>query len=160
MFIILKDNTAYDVMDRLGITHNLTKVDIYNFYKVLGILTLGRNICAHNERFYCFKHSYTIDDAFMEFGKFLPHYTDPNNNRTLKSYQKLKRINAISGIYSLIFSLLIFFTDVEREKFVKKIDSELEKLSKKLNTISIDDVKKDMGINFDMLKNIKEIPSN
>lgn len=160
LFIILKDNTAYDVMNRLGITHNLTKVDIYNFYKVLGILTLGRNICAHNERFYCFKHSYTIDDAFMEFGKFLPHYTDPNNNRTLKSYQKLKRINAISGIYSLIFSLLIFFTDVEREKFVKKINSELEKLSKKLNTISIDDVKKDMGINFDMLKNIKEIPSN
>ena len=160
LFIILKENTAYSVMDRLGISHSNTKVDIYNFYKILGILTLGRNICAHNERFYCFKHSYTIDDKFMEFGKALPHYTDPNNNTTLKPYQKMKKTKAISGIYSLIFSLLIFFATEERQKFVKKLNLELDRLSKKLNTISIDDVKKDMGINFDMLKNVEEIPNN
>lgn len=45
-------------------------------------------------------------------------------------------------------------------KFVKKLNLELDRLSKKLNTISIDDVKKDMGINFDMLKNVEEIPNN
>ena len=72
----------------------------------------------------------------------------------------MKKTKAISGIYSLIFSLLIFFAKEERQKFVKKLNLELDRLSKKLNTISIDDVKKDMGINFDMLKNVEEIPNN
>ncbi len=88
--MILNEEVAFKALDKLGIKHNSSEIDIKNMYVILGILSLYRNICAHNERFICTPHSYRIDDYFMNYGKSIPHYKDPSNrSASLKSYQKI-----------------------------------------------------------------------
>ncbi|WP_371814657.1 Abi family protein [Jeotgalicoccus sp. WY2] len=90
LFVILNEEVAFKALDKLGIKHNSSEIDIKNMYVILGILSLYRNICAHNERFICTPHSYRIDDYFMNYGKSIPHYKDPSNrSASLKSYQKI-----------------------------------------------------------------------
>lgn len=102
--MILKDDVAFRAMDILGISHNNNEIDIYNMYRVLGILTLYRNICAHNDRFICTSHGINIDDYFMDFGKSLPFYRDPNNrNSKLKKYQRKGRKNVDTDCFHWYF---------------------------------------------------------
>lgn len=160
LFIILQDEVAFKVLDRLGIKNDRTDYDIYNFYRVLGILTLFRNICAHNERFICTKHNIIIDDYFLNYGKALPHYKDPSNSSSsLKHNQRERRKRACDKLFPLIFSISIFYSKERRDKFITKIEKETNKLSKQLKTIKIDNVRIDIGLDFD-LKCIDNLENN
>ena len=102
--MILKDDVAFRAMDILGISHNNNEIDIYNMYRVLGILTLYRNICAHNDRFICTSHGINIDDYFMDFGKSLPFYRDPNNrNSKLKNIKEKEEKNVDTDCFHWYF---------------------------------------------------------
>lgn len=161
LFVILSDEVAFKTLDKLGIKHNNSEIDIYNMYVILGILSLYRNICAHNERFICTPHSYKIDDYFMNYGRSVPYHKDPNNNSaSLKSYQKDKRKDINKKLYPLIFGIMIFYNQERKEKFIIQIERELSSLGKKLKTIDIAKVKKDIGINFDLLEAIDKIQKN
>ncbi|UTB86041.1 Abi family protein [Staphylococcus carnosus] len=161
LFVILTDEVAFRAMDILGISHNKEEIDIYNMYKVLGILTLYRNICAHNDRFICTSHGIQIDDYFMGFGESLPFYKDPNNRKSkLKKYQKNARRKCTSGMFSLVFCIAIFLNNPDRVKFIKKIKKEEDKISNRIKTISIDIVKKDIGLKLDLEKQINFIWGN
>lgn len=161
LFIILTDDVAYKALDKLGINHSHNELDIYNMHKILGILTLFRNICAHNERFICENHSFQIDDYFLDFGKSLPHYKDANNSSaSLKHNQRERRKRSKNHLFPLIYSICIFYDNERREKFVRKIDRELNNLNKKLKSINIDAVKIDMGLDFDIFKAVSKIENN
>ncbi|MBA8759844.1 Abi family protein [Staphylococcus schleiferi subsp. coagulans] len=161
LFIILKDSVAFRAMDILGITHQNKEEDLYNMYKVLGILTLYRNICAHNERFICTSHGKNIDDYFMDFGKSLPYYKDPkNHNAKLKKYQIKARRKCKHGMFSLVFSISIFLDNKERKDFVKRIKKEDNKINNRIKTIEIDILKKDIGLKLDVQKHVSLIKDN
>ena len=161
LFVILKDDVAFRAMDILGISHNNNEIDIYNMYRVLGILTLYRNICAHNDRFICTSHGINIDDYFMDFGKALPFYRDPNNrNSKLKKYQRKGRKKCRYGLFSLVFCISIFLNDSTRKEFVNKIEKENGKINNRINTINIDVIKKDIGLKLELSKHVDLIKYN
>ncbi|MFU0761646.1 Abi family protein [Staphylococcus pasteuri] len=161
LFIILTDDVAFRAMDIIGISHSNQEIDIYNMYRVLGILTLYRNICAHNDRFICTSHGIDIDDYFMNFGKALPYYRDPNNrNSKLKKHQRKGRKKCRHGLFSLVFCISIFLHDSVRKEFVNKIQKENNKLDNRIHTIDIDIVKKDIGLKLDLLNHISFIKTN
>lgn len=161
LFVILTDEVAFRTMDILGISHSNKEIDIYNMYKVLGILTLYRNICAHNDRFICTSHGIQIDDYFMGFGKSLPFYKDPNNRKSkLKNYQKKVRRRCTHGMFSLVFCISVFLNDTNRKDFIKKIKKEESKINNRIQTINVDVVKKDIGLKLDLEKHVNLIWDN
>lgn len=161
LFIILKEDVAFSAMDKLGISHNNQEVDIYNMYRCLGVISLYRNICAHNDRFVCTSHSYKIDDDFMNYGKALVNYKEKKyHNTKLRHNQREARKYAHGRIFPLIFSIMIFLENDERDKMIKKINKEFDKLSNKLNTIDVKKVKTDIGLNIDIQKQISFIPQS
>ena len=161
LFIILTDNVAFLAMDKLGIVHNNDEIDIYNMYRCLGVISLFRNICSHNDRFICTIHSFKIDDYFMNYGKALVNYKEKKNHNTkLKHNQRETRKYAHKHIFPLLFSIIIFLKNDDRIKFAKKINREFKKLEKKLNTIDVKKVKEDIGLNIDIEEQISKITQN
>src|SRR5699024_4480664 len=118
-------------------------------------LSIYRNICAHNERFYQTRIKVPLDDIFMGFGQKLPNTVDPINRRRLNAAQKRKRMNARQGIYTLIFIISLFVNKEYFIKFLNDINIELETLEGELKTIPIDEIKRYMGMNFDWYNMIK-----
>lgn len=135
---------------KLNDFHNSSNdIDIINTSRILQILSLFRNTCAHNERFYLSKIKVPIDDIFMNFGQKLPYTVVPSSRKRLNDSQKKKRLNARQGIYSLIFSLSLFMDKQQLNKLIKEISSEFKILENKLSTITIDEIERFMGMNFD-----------
>lgn len=159
LFTLQKKEVQLDMIKSLrfnNFPHISDDLDIINTSRVLQILSLFRNICAHNERFYLTKIKVPIDDAFMGFGQKLPHTVDPANRRRLNASQKKKRLNARQGIYSLVFSLSLFMDKQQLNNFIKEIRSEFDTLDKKLSTIKIDEIERIMGMNFNWYDLIKK----
>ena len=107
----------------------------YDLVTYLKNLTLARNLCAHDERFYNYKYR-----AFM-----------PTKN--IKNFSLLDIPSNKKGLYyygtrdsfsiAIILTLLLPKNDIN--DFVSLIDKEFNKLSKKLKVIQLDIIKKEMG---------------
>lgn len=151
LFTLQKEVVQLDVITSLNLispNHTSRNLDILNTSRILQILSLYRNICAHNERFYVTKTKVPIDDIYMKFGQKLPHHIDPLNGRRLNYAQQKKRLEARRGIYGLIYAISLFMNKKDLNMFVKEIRKELDNLEGKLNTITIQEIERMMGLNF------------
>lgn len=158
LFTLQKKDVQLHMIKTLGLNNHprlSNDLDIINTSRVLQILSLFRNTCAHNERFYLTKIRVPIDDAFMSFGQKLPNTVSPSLGRRLNPAQQKKRLNARQGIHSLVFSLSLFMDKQQLNSLIKEIRSEFKTLHKKLNTISIDEIERYMGMNFNWYELIK-----
>ena len=158
LFTLQKKDVQLDVVNNLHLNSKPSISDdlsIINTSRILQILSIYRNICAHNERFYLTRIKVPLDDVYMDFGKKLPHTVDPANRRRLNAAQKNKRMNARQGIYTLIFIISLFMNNKEFNKFLNEIKGEFEALKQKLKTIPIEEIERYMGMNFDWYSMIK-----
>ena len=102
--------------------------------KYIKNLTLARNLCAHDERFYDFKYRAGLAATHI------PNFS-------------IFAIPCISGNYAygtkdafsiaVILSLLLSRTDIK--EFVSAMEKEFKKLNKDLSTITADQIKVKMG---------------
>lgn len=107
--------------------------------QILRVLTIYRNACAHDERFYNLKA--------------LRNDTKPNSIKTSYIHDKLKiprdkGNNPICGKNDLFAIVIICKLILKKESFDKFIDlvkASIDNLSRKLSTISIEDVLNEMG---------------
>lgn len=158
LFTLQKKDVQIDIVKSLGLNSTPIipdELSIINTSRVLQILSIYRNICAHNERFYTTKVKVPIDDNYMNFGRKLPHTVDPARHRRLNTSQKNKRMNARQGVYVLIFIISLFMDKKELHKFIVEIKNEFQELDSMLNTISINEIERFMGLNFDWYDLIK-----
>jgi abortive infection bacteriophage resistance protein len=158
LFTLQKKDVQLHMIKTLGINNFSCISDdlhIINTSRILQVLSLFRNTCAHNERFYLSKIRVPIDDYFMNFGHKLPYAVNPAHRRRLNASQKNKRLNARRGIYSLIFSLSLFMDKQQLSNLIKEIRFEFKILEGKLSTIKIDEIERFMGMNFNWYDLIK-----
>jgi abortive infection bacteriophage resistance protein len=158
LFTLQKKAVQLDLINNLNLNSKPSisdELSIINTSRILQILSIYRNICAHNERFYLTRIKVPIDDVYMDFGKKLPHTVDPANRRRLNTAQKNKRMNARQGIYTLIFTISLFMNNKEFNKFINEINDKFVELKQELKTIPIDEIERYMGLNFDWYSMIK-----
>ena len=118
--------------------------------KLLFVLTIYRNACAHDERFYNLKA--------------LKNDTKPNMIKTNLIHDKLsipkdKANNPIYGkndLFSIVIICKLILKEDSFSKFTDLVKSEVDKLSEDLKTISINDVLKEMGFPLNWY-DIKEV---
>lgn len=158
LFTLQKRDVQMDIINSLNLNSTPLISDdlsIVNTSRILQILSIYRNICAHNERFYITKIKVPIDDIYMNFGNKLPNTVDPTLGRRLNDSQRKKRLNARQGVYSLIFIISLFMNKKELNDFIIEIRNEFKKLEDRLSTIPIDEIERFMGLNFDWSSLIK-----
>lgn len=106
---------------------------------ILQVLTLYRNACAHDERFYNLKS--------------MNRNMRPNNIKALPIHATLgipknTGNNYMAGVNDLFAIVLIFKTMLSKDAFAAfydSLDALMQKLSTKLTTISISRIEADMG---------------
>lgn len=106
----------------------------YELSKYLKNLTLARNLCAHDERFYDVKYKSSLAVS-----------TIPNFN--------ILGIPSLSGNYTYgtndAFSIAVILTLIlhktDSKEFVSAMNKEFKKLDKELSTITADQIKLEMG---------------
>ena len=106
---------------------------------ILQVLTLYRNACAHDERFYNLKS--------------MNRNMRPNNIKALPIHAtigipKNAGNNYMAGVNDLFAIVLIFKTMLSKDAFTTfydSLDALMQKLSNKLTTISISRIEADMG---------------
>lgn len=104
--------------------------------KILGVLTLCRNICAHDERLYNFNS---------------PRISIQNNPIHAKLCIPIGANGPINGkndLFSILISLKILLNNTDFNKMVSEIKKNLNQLDKELETISITDIFNKMGFPF------------
>lgn len=107
--------------------------------KILFVLTIYRNACAHDERFYNLKA--------------LRNNTKPNMIKTNALHDKLgiprdARNNPVCGkndLFAIVIICKLILKDDSFAKFVDSVNLEIDRLSSKLSTIGIEDVLQEMG---------------
>lgn len=131
---------------------NIDTRERIEFENVLKILSIFRNLCAHNERMYCTKVKIPIGDNFMYFGKHLPFNEETQechiHKRCLNERKSIKRKNARNSIYSCMFAVSLFLSNSEFKKFKNSIKKEFDNLEKAISDDSYENVKNLMGMNF------------
>ena len=136
LFTLQKKDVQIDIIKSLNLNSTPSISDnlsIVNTSRILQVLSIYRNICAHNERFYIAKIKVTIDDTYMNFGNKLPNTVDPTLGRKLNRAKKYKRLNARQGIFALIFIISLFMNKKELNDFIIEIRNEFKKLEDKLS---------------------------
>lgn len=93
---------------------------------------LFRNICAHEERLYDYKTRVRISNTDIHSKLHLP-----NNNGNY--------LIGKNDVFALLIVLKLFLEKSDFDVLFTSLKSEIYKLSKKLRTITIDDVMKKMG---------------
>lgn len=147
-------------LKRIGFynTQNINLTDlIFNTSNALKILTLCRNICAHNERLYNYDVNIPLSDDFLSFSECLPSHEDIENG-SITDQKFNKRNNARRGIYSFIFSIYIFLDSEDKSKFIQKIAKYLSELQNAVNPDDYTIILSIMRLNFnwaDLIKNTK-----
>lgn len=110
-------------------------VNVKELHKYMNMLSLARNKCAHDERFYDIRFRQSLHTRGIKNFKFLnvPSKVDG-------SY-----VSGTNDAYAIaiIFALLLEKSDLR--EFMSSMKTAFTKLDKQLNTISIDDVMKIMG---------------
>ncbi|MEN1969667.1 Abi family protein [Lentibacillus sp. N15] len=155
LFEILTLDVQLLVLDKLKLKgSNLSnELKVLNASRVIRILGLFRNSCAHNERFYCNNVHTPIDDEFMEYLNKFPQASQINSlkGRTLhldrRQFEKIERYR--HGIYTLMFCISLFLNQTELTKFKNEIRRELLSLKSSLPTIPYQSTLRLMGLDFD-----------
>lgn len=107
--------------------------------KILFILTIYRNACAHDERFYNLK-------ALKNDTK--PNMIKTNPIHNILDIPKDRSNNPIYGkndLFAIVIICKLILKEGSFNKFIDAINSEIDRLSGKLSTIGIEDVLKEMG---------------
>ncbi|UXR78280.1 MULTISPECIES: Abi family protein [unclassified Staphylococcus] len=132
-FTILNKDIKVKVMKLMGIKwgFQVEQETIEQFESTLEILTLARNVCAHNERLYCFKHNIPLKDRYLSFKKALPSPEESDFNA---------KANMKFSIYSVIFLISKFIEKTENQAMLDEINREVEKLEESLSAIDIYEV--------------------
>lgn len=115
---LLKQNDRQQISKYFKISDKLLK-------QILKNLTSMRNICAHNERLFCFRDKYTI------------------NFKTID--KKYKPEDNTTNFYMLINSLKLILDRTDYKEMQKLINKEINTLKSKLKSINIEDIMKIMG---------------
>lgn len=118
LYGLLKQSDRQQISKYFKISDKLLK-------QILKNLTSIRNICAHNERLYCFRDKYTINFKLID--------------------KKYKSEDNTTNLYMLINILKLVLKKEDYDEMIFKINSEIKKLENKLNSISINKVLKIMG---------------
>lgn len=159
-YIIQKKEVQELFLKKIGFYNkkdiSLTEL-IFNTSNILRILTLCRNICAHNERLYNYDVKIPISDNYLSFSKSLP-YHEAFEDGSMDWDKSNKRKGARGGLYSFIFSIYIFLDSKEKSQFIKEINKNLLELKNKVNKRDYDFILSIIGLNFDwsnLIKNSK-----
>lgn len=158
LFQIQQTNVQYLIYKKLNLRGNVptpTPEDLVNLANLIQILSLYRNICAHNERFYCTKVNIIIGDNFLGYLSKFPMSNQVNNsknNNTIlpgNTYDNLKRLR--ESLYTLMFSVSVFLNNTELKKFKSEINKEIQILQAALPTRSFNTVLREMGLDFNWM---------
>ena len=93
--------------------------------QILKNLTGIRNICAHNERLFCFRDKYTINFKSIDM-----NYKSKDNT---------------TNLYMMINILKLVLDNEEYNEMMSLIDLEIDKLRSKLLSIHVEDILGIMG---------------
>ena len=132
-FVLVKVMTMGQISRYYGLLKQSDRQEISKYYnisdkllkQILLNITLVRNFSAHNNRLY------TIHSKFLiSFKKIDITYTNIGNS---------------TNLYMIMKSMETLLEEKDRKKFIKSINSEINKLSKKLKVIGIEKILKIMG---------------
>ena len=93
--------------------------------QILKNLTSIRNIAAHSDRLFCFRDKYTLSFKTIDKNYIV------NGNST--------------NLYMMLMALKLVLTPKLYTEMMKRINNEIKKLDKQLNSISINDILRIMG---------------
>lgn len=121
----------------------LYKISENEFELMLKILSLVRNICAHDERLYNFRSRDNIKENWVHKTLALP--------KGPSGY-----INGRNDLFAVLICIRIFLKKSEFKKMTMEIKKALKDLEKELNVISINDILNRMGfpINWENIMNV------
>lgn len=154
MFEILTMDVQLLVLNKLNLNVGTLSDDlkVLNTSRVIHILGLYRNSCAHNERFYCSNVHTPIDDEFMGYLNKFPQASRINNlkggTRYLNQRESKKIERYRHSIYTLMYCISLFLNQTELTKFKNDIKKELLLLNSSLPSVSYQKVEKFMGLDF------------
>ncbi len=115
---LLKQNDRQIISKKFKISDLLLK-------QILRCLTNIRNICAHNERLFCYRDKYTL-----KYKEIDANYKSKDN---------------LTNLYMMIKSMQIFLDKRQYNSFIKAIEKEIKKLDTKLVSINVNDILRIMG---------------
>lgn len=93
--------------------------------QILKCLTNVRNICAHNDRLFCYRDKYTL-----KFKEIDTNYVIKDN---------------LTNLYMMIRAMQIILDKWQYNSLVKAIEKEIKKLDNKLNSVDIKNILRIMG---------------
>lgn len=158
LFQIQKSDVQYLIYKKLnlrGSKSTPTPDDLVDLANLIQILSLYRNICAHNERVYCTKVNIIIGDDFLGYLSKFPMSTQVNNLQrtrgtlTRNVYNNLKRLR--ESLYTLLFSVSVFLNNKELKKFKSDVNKEVRLLQSSLPSRSFNTVLREMGLDIDWM---------
>lgn len=115
---LLKQSDRQIVAKKFKISDALLK-------QILKCLTNVRNICAHNDRLFCYRDKYTL-----KFKEIDTNYVIKDN---------------LTNLYMMIRAMQIILDKRQYNSLVKAIEKEIKKLDNKLNSIDIKNILRIMG---------------
>lgn len=118
LYGLLKQSDRQQISKYFKISDKLLK-------QILKNLTSIRNICAYNERLYCFRDKYTINFKIID-----KNYKSKDNT---------------TNLYMLINVLKLVLSKSNYEEMTSNINLEIKKLKSKLKSIDISNILKVMG---------------
>ncbi len=172
LYDIQKEDIQNKVITKLKLeeTNVNIEISVINLSRVLNILTIFRNLCAHNERMYCEKISIPIDDDFMKYLDKFPQAKEVKRKQGTSLYltktkaRKLREYR--EGLYTLMFCVSLFLNDRELNSFKSEIRTELKELKMKLSAFEnkknhysnkpYENILNLMGLNFDWYSLLKK----
>ena len=115
---LLKQSDRQIIAKRFKISDILLK-------QILRCLTNIRNICAHNDRLFCYRDKYTLK------------FKDIDSNYVIK--------DNLTNLYMMIRAMQIILDKRQYNSLVKAIEKEINKLDNKLNSIDTKNILRIMG---------------
>lgn len=115
---LLKQSDRQIIAKRFKISDLLLK-------QILKCLTNIRNICAHNDRLFCYRDKYTL-----KFKEIDANYVTKDN---------------LTNLYMMIRAMQIILDKRQYNSLVKAVEKEINKLDNKLNSINIKNILRIMG---------------
>ncbi|EJD5685922.1 Abi family protein [Staphylococcus pseudintermedius] len=157
LYEIQRNDIQQLILKKLGLKepNKDDRISIINLLKVIQILTIYRNSCAHNERIYCEPIYIPIDDDFMGYLTKFPQAKEvlslkhQNKHLNQKKFHKLNSYRR--GLYTLMFCISLFLNRRELSSFKNEFNTELINLNKKLSERAYNNVLNQMGLNFNWI---------
>lgn len=127
-YYLMKDSEKVSVAKKFNISYSL----LGQYIKVLAV---HRNICAHDERFYCIR----LDHYGYDIGDTIYHekFNIPKINEYYTSGKK--------DLFAVVIIMKKLLNTEEFHEFIEDIKKQVEELKNCLNTVSIDQVLERMG---------------